>query len=449
MTDRISATAAAPGPADAAADRPSSPAGVPIPADRGHRNPGLDGLRVLAAFAVLLTHVGGQTGFEFTGSPASWVVNRGDVGVPIFFALSGLLLYRPWARAALDGEPGPGVGSYLLKRALRILPAYWLVVIIALITLNRAHVGSASTWAQYLLLGQSYNPHPWWLASGARGLGQMWSLAVEVAFYAVLPLLAAGLDWLAWRGTSSVARRARRLLAGVGALGLASFAFSVLEYYPGSRLWLGQTLPRLLTWFAVGMAIAITAEWARAEPGDGPAGRFCAAIADSAGACWLIAALAFAIACTPLAGPESLIPPSLWNIEIKLALYAVVAAALVAPVAFQPAGPTLVSRVLGSPIMSFLGRISYGIFLWQFVVIYGFFAVVHVRGGPDGLSLQWPAVAGILLVCGLASVALATASYYLIERPAQRLYPKLRRSRPAEPAAGDPPGDALVAQRVL
>ena len=65
------------------------------------RIPALDGIRVIAAFAVLLTHVGGPTGVEFTGSPASWVVSRGDVGVPIFFVLSGLLLYRPWARADL------------------------------------------------------------------------------------------------------------------------------------------------------------------------------------------------------------------------------------------------------------------------------------------------------------------------------------------------------------
>ena len=72
---------------------------------------------------------------------------------------------------------------------------------------------------------------------------------------------------------------------------------------------------------------------------------------------------AIAIACTPVAGPESLIPPSLWNVEVKIALYTVVAAALVAPVAFQPEGPTLVSRMLGNRTMSFLGRISYSLYL--------------------------------------------------------------------------------------
>jgi len=58
-----------------------------------HQGP-LDGLRAAAAAAVLLTHVGSLTGYSLTGTPVSWVLSRGDVGVPIFFTLSGLLLYR-------------------------------------------------------------------------------------------------------------------------------------------------------------------------------------------------------------------------------------------------------------------------------------------------------------------------------------------------------------------
>ncbi len=173
----------------------------------------LDGLRVLAAFAVLVTHVGGPTGFEFTGSPASWVVSRGDVGVPIFFALSGLLLYRPWARAVLLAGAGPPAAPTFWRRALRILPAYWLVVIIALLTLSPSHTRAASAWVQYLLLLQNYNLHPWWDGTGANGLAQMWSLVVEVSFYLILPLLAAVLSWLAGRGSGD--QRGRRLLAAV------------------------------------------------------------------------------------------------------------------------------------------------------------------------------------------------------------------------------------------
>ncbi len=68
----------------------------------------LDGLRAAAAAAVLLTHVGAMTGYTLADNgPGSWAASRGDIGVPVFFVLSGLLLYRPWAATALTGQPGP------------------------------------------------------------------------------------------------------------------------------------------------------------------------------------------------------------------------------------------------------------------------------------------------------------------------------------------------------
>lgn len=413
-------------PGQHAAGQQDAPPDLPA---AGGRIPALDGLRVIAAFAVLLTHVGGPTGFEFTGSPASWVVSRGDVGVPIFFVLSGLLLYRPWARAVLSGRQGPAVRTYFWRRALRILPAYWLVVIVALVTLNPSHAHSASAWVQYLLLLQNYNLHPWWDGTGANGLAQTWSLVVEVSFYLVLPLLAAALTWLARRGGTTADQRARRLLTGIAALGLSSYGVMVLAFYPSLQLWFGDTLPRLMTWFAGGMALAVLAEWARADgTGDGPGARFCRTIASSAGACWLIAAAAFAIACTPAAGPEGLSIPTLWEMEVKTALYTVVAVALVAPAAFQPARPTRLSRALGNRVMAYLGQISYGIFLWQYLVIDGYFALFHARDVFQGDLYSWPAVLGILVVVTIATVALAAASYHVVERPAQRLY-RARRGR--------------------
>ena len=399
-----------------------------LPATSG-RNPALDGVRVLAALAVLLTHVGGQTGFAFTGTPASWVVSRGDVGVPVFFVLSGLLLYRPWARSVLTVGKPPATGPYFVRRALRILPAYWAVVIVALCTLNSPHIGSVSTWLQYLLLVQNYNLHPWWYGTGADGLAQMWSLVVEVSFYLILPVLAAALAWWAARGaggltgTDEVSRRAWRLVAGIGVIGLSCYGFTVLAFYPSLQLWLGETLPRLLTWFAGGMLLAVVSEWAQADSaGAGPAARFCRTIAGSAEACWLIAAIAFVIACTPLAGPETLAIPTLWNTELKNALYTLIGTVLVAPVAFQSGRPTWVTRALGNRVMSFLGRISYGIFLWQFVVIYAFFAVFHARDAFQGTLYSWPAVLGILAVVTVVTIAVAAISYYVLEQPAQRLY---------------------------
>jgi peptidoglycan/LPS O-acetylase OafA/YrhL len=414
-------------------------AGQPdLPATSG-RNPALDGLRVLAASAVLLIHVGAQTGQEFTGTPVSWVISRAEIGVAIFFVLSGLLLYRPWAAAALTGQPRPRAGLYFLRRALRILPAYWVVVIVALVTLNHAHIRSLTSWLWYLLLAQNYDLHPWWQGEGANGLAQMWSLVIEVAFYLVLPLLAAALAWWAARAGPDPGRRARRLIGGLCLLALSSYGFLVLAFHPSLRLWLGLTLPHFMTWFAGGMVLAVLSEWAHAEqPPDGPAARLCRTVAASAGPCWLIAAAAFAIACTPLAGPETLTVPSLWNDEFMIALYTLIATAIVAPVALQPARPTWVRGLLGNRAVSYLGQISYGIFLWQFLVIYAFFNVFHLKDAFQGRFYSWPEALGILVIVAAVTTALAAISYHVLEQPIQRLY-RLRRhprrQQAAEPAA--------------
>lgn len=213
------------------------PAPASAPAGPGHLD-ALDGLRAVAAAAVLITHVGALTGYVGTGTPASWVVSRGDVGVPIFFALSGLLLYRPWVVAALSGPQAGPVTGYLRRRALRILPAYWAVVLIALPVLNPGPARHVWSWAQYLLLAQNYDPHPWWTGTGATGLAQDWSLVVEVSFYLLLPVLAAALTWLAcsaWRGGGDLPGRARRLLAAIAVLAVSSFGWTVLAYRGRSR----------------------------------------------------------------------------------------------------------------------------------------------------------------------------------------------------------------------
>src|SRR5262249_15331071 len=144
-------------------------------------------------------------------------------------------------------------------------------------------------------------------------------------------------------------------------------------------------------------------------------------IASNGLACWLIAALTFAIACTPLTGPETLGVPSLWEFEVRTALYTIVAAAIVAPAAFQPASRTTMNAVLGNPVMRFLGRISYGIFLWQYLAIFALSALLHIKDAFHGGTFTPLGALAALIVVTIASCLAATASYYVVERPAQRL----------------------------
>jgi peptidoglycan/LPS O-acetylase OafA/YrhL len=404
------------------------------PAEPGHQN-ALDGLRAVAALAVLAFHVGGHTGITFQGTLGGRLSSRADVAVAIFFVLSGLLLYRPWARATLAGGTAPGTRTYLWRRALRILPLYWLLVAVALIVYSPGHIDSPGTWLRWLTLTQIYDLNPWWELPGPHGLAHIWSLSTEVAFYLSLPLLAAALAAYARLGErrrerlgrgGEVARRGRRLLIGLAALSLISPIFNGWLIVTHQNFQLYAWLPRSLWWFAAGMAIAVLREWAKLEAGR--VRSFCETLAAAPGTAWLVAAGAYAVACTDAGGP--VIPSSLripfWENEARLALYLVVAACLVAPAAFQPANETFVSWLFGNGTMRFLGRISYGIFLWQFVVIYGYYDLVDLRP----LTFDYFPV---LIATALGTIILATVSYYLIEKPLMRLRNAGRPRRPAAP----------------
>ncbi|MGV0801117.1 acyltransferase, partial [Mycolicibacterium elephantis] len=182
-----------------------------------------------------------------------------------------------------------------------------------------------------------------------QGLTQMWSLAVEVAFYAVLPLLAYLLLVVLCR------RRWRPglLLTGLGGLALISPAWLVLvhttNFLPdGAKLW----LPTYLAWFVGGMVLAALQ----------PLG-----VRAYGLACVPLAVICYLIASTPIAGEPTTSPTELREALAKTAFYAVIATLAVAPLALGDRG--LYSRMLASRPMVFLGEISYEIFLIHLITM--------------------------------------------------------------------------------
>ncbi|WP_283138408.1 acyltransferase family protein [Rhizohabitans arisaemae] len=382
--------------------------------------PALDGMRALAAFTVLTFHVAIETGAGLRPGFLSTLPTRGDVGVPIFFVLSGLLLYRPFAAAALLGEPAPGIGGYLRKRALRILPAYWTVAAVAMILWAGERLDDLGSWLQILTLTHVYDPEPWWTGTGPKGLAQMWSLSVEIAFYLSLPLIARGLHAFARRkGAADLDVVARRLLIGLAFLGAISFAWTVLSFYPVYRPVLNVWLPRSLVYFAAGMALAVVSVWAGRQ---GYGRRLAEAVTASWGTCWAIAALAYLIAVTPITGPRFFGTDRLWTGLFELILYTVVAVALVAPLATAAGPPTPAHSLLGNRVVRYLGKISYGVFLWQFIVLYLWFEALDRQTWNGDMPVDLIAVAGL-------STLLAAATYHLVEVPFMRLRPSASRSR--------------------
>ncbi|MCO5973855.1 acyltransferase family protein [Actinoallomurus soli] len=402
-------------------ERTPDPPPADLPRISGHQD-ALDGVRAVAALAVLVFHVAADTGHTLRDDPTAWLLSGAGIGVPVFFTLSGLLLYRPWAAALLlDGHDRPRTGRFLWRRAVRILPAYWLVVVFAMVTILTDHTRDPWTWLKLLTLTYPYDPHPWWHTYlGPSGLGQMWSLTVEAAWYALLPVTAALLGRYARRAGEDTGVRARRLLRGIAGYAAVSFVFTIFMFTPRLSVQLGVFLPRYFAWFAIGMALSVMTVWARTGA-EAPV-RFCRTIARSWGTCWAIAGVLYCVAASPLTGPTDMVTlDSTWTSELRVLLYGLVAAFFVAPVALAGPDDSGVHRILGNRVMRFLGRISYGVFLWQLAVSVTWYRATGHAAFTGGFLTAFPAITAITL-------AAATLSFHALEKPALRLTRRRNRS---------------------
>ena len=354
----------------------------------------LDGVRAVAAYGVIATHVGFNSGESLNNGPFAPVLARLDFGVTLFFLLSGFLLFRPFSVAAQAGEPGPRLGSFWWRRLLRIAPAYWLVIVVVLGVLTR-HSTTSGEWRSYLLLTQTYVGH-----NTDPSLTQMWTLAVEIAFYAALPLLAIGARRLSGRRQLSGQLVLLTLMAA-GALAGNLVARGVSSDYTVGLLW----LPAYLDWFALGMLLAV----ASAASADAPRWLMSLrSMAAAPGTCWILGGLLFWIATLPLAGPRTLLPASAWEWTLKHYLYGGAAFFLLLPVAL---GRTeWIRRLLGNRVMSWLGSISYGVYLWHLPLL---IAIQHWLGWA---SFQGHFLA-LFILTALVSTAAAAVSWHLFERP--------------------------------
>ncbi|OBG47460.1 acyltransferase [Mycobacterium alsense] len=328
----------------------------------------LTGIRAVAALLVVGTHAAYTTG-KYVHGYWGLAGARMEIGVPIFFVLSGYLLFRPWVKSSATGGPPPSLSRYAWHRVRRIMPAYVITVLFAYVLYHFREAGPnpGHSWlglVRNLTLTQIY-------CNGYlgkylhQGLTQMWSLAVEAAFYVSLPLLAYVLLVL-------ISRRRwqpKLVLAALAGMALISPAWLVLvhtdHWFPdGARLW----LPTYLCWFLAGMTLTV--------------------LQAMGVRCYAFMAIPLAVICyfivsTPIAGAPTTSPATMSQAVVKTMFYAVIAALAVAPLALGDRG--LYSRLLASRPMVWLGEISYEIFLihlitMEFAMVYVVRA--HVYTGP-------------------------------------------------------------------
>jgi peptidoglycan/LPS O-acetylase OafA/YrhL len=399
-----------------AAGPPAHGEGTPdavAPPPRHPRFPLIDGMRALAVLCVVFVHTAFFGGAD-SGTVLGRLVAHLNIGVTIFFLISGFLLFRPFIAHRGGGPPAPRVRDYAKRRVLRIYPAYWLVLTVLLILPGLPAVAYSHVWPMYALI------HTLPITSGPQcsaqvtscGLAQTWSLVAELTFYVVLPVYALatermtrGLSLRAWAAAQSV------LLSGL-AVASIGLEYVVLDPAP---LWFGWTVGGTGLWFALGMALAVASVLTQS---DGAERRLSSIMARAGGGLWLLAIAGYVALCLAL-------PPSMFFLTTGQRLaahlaFAGIAVLLLAPVTLSLDPGRIVTRITGARVMTWLGLISYGIFLWHYPVV---LTLGPAHGTIGFLALS----AGTLAI----AVLCAAASYYLLERPVMRLKyrPLLSRGR--------------------
>ena len=396
-------------------------------ADRARRFPLVDSLRAFAALSVLFYHLS-------QGSPLHDVPVLGDaavrlnVGVAIFFLISGMLLYRPFVAARVDGKPLPFVGAYAWRRFLRIVPAYWVALTVLLIWIKPA-IATGSGILTYYGFAQIYRP-----STILGGIAAAWSLAVELSFYAFLPLWALALRRIRGR---TPAERLRSEWIAVAALGLAGLVWRTLALKVHPAPSLGAVpqfvLPAYIGWFACGMAVGVLTVALEHREGLPRGLRW---IERRPELSWLGAAAAFAILCYGIGLKQGGSTTARQAMEVHV-LSALVGLGLLLPAVVAEQAGGAVRRVMAWKVLVWLGLVSYGIYIWQGLV---FVFLARWTALPE-LSVFHPDWWWIPLGAA-GSIFAAALSYYIVERPALSLKRLVTRPAvlPDQPGAASAPG---------
>jgi peptidoglycan/LPS O-acetylase OafA/YrhL len=357
--------------------------------------PALDGIRGAAVVAVVVYHVGQLSDGQLD------VFRGGFLGVDLFFTLSGFLItslllneYRHSGRIDL--------GKFWSRRARRLLPA--LLVVVAAVglyayafadqaQLDRIRGDGVATLLYVANWRAIFGDFDYGASFASSPFEHMWSLAIEEQFYVVWPLIVYGLLRL---GKGSVKWLTTVSLVGAVASVVAMVTLHGTDDVP-SRVYFGSDTRAAAILFG-----ALAALWA--------SHRNSRATADSQRNDLLrtgleVAALVSAIALALAWWSVSY--DSTWLYEGGLALCGVGATVVILAASHTKAG--LVSKVLSLSPLRWFGMLSYGLYLWHWPL---FVFLDAQRTGLDG----WPLAA----VRMATSVAVAIASYYLIEQPIRR-----------------------------
>lgn len=377
---------------------------------------GADFLRAMACLAVLMHHLSFRMDMDRVPELAQPVIRflvMGSFGVTIFFVLSGYLLARPFWMAMDAGKAMPSLRIYWMRRLARIVPGFWLALFASL--LLDMWLGSATLDGQTLVRVISgallVSDWHWVTLFPVDNNGPLWSIGFEVTSYMLLPLcffpiFALGRSgWfarLAWLAVIAGALLAHALIVAYAPIDDIERGWNH-GLVGGAKAWMPRYNP--IGFFAI-FAIGAMAAGVQVMLADRRHALF-----DLLG---IGAVVTLGVTMRVHVGGLS---EGFGWLDIPYAFPAMpiaVGVALVALSLSRHAG-----RMLDSRPVRFVARISFGIYVWHFLIMWLAPRVVpnaFETSGPDGWTNWLLTSAGVIA----ATLVVATASYYLVEQPAVR-----------------------------
>lgn len=353
----------------------------------------IDALRGAAAIMVVAFHGNSLVAASTSGGldPVLALRHGLDLGVELFFVVSGYLVGGPFIRAMRDGRHPARLADYAMRRAARILPAYWLLLL-ATLALEGVAAGDLPRVALHAVLLHGVVP-----GQTFQLVDLAWTLSVEALFYVAMPLAALAVLRLRPRGTGR-----RPLLVGIGVLWLGSAVLSAAVASrwgtsPGALL-VVNGLPGCIGLFAPGMALAAF----EGSPGAVPLSTSRRYRHGLVGAGLALVAMSMVLA--ERGSLDRSARNAAASIGFGLLLAAVVTSAGQLRARLRPVVTPLAAA----------GTVSYGIYLWHSLVATIIRAAGVTVGAGGHAQLAWLAATALLL---LPTLVIAILSWTLVEKP--------------------------------
>ncbi len=382
---------------------------------------GADGVRALACLSVIFHHLTQRLAMQ---EQAAWVQEVqsffliGSSGVSVFFVLSGFLLSFPFWKQYLENGRFPGIKTYILRRAARIMPGFYVALLFSVLLGFLLHTSAPHFWIR-LFAGLSFTAGFHYVTLFPSELnGPLWSISFEVFCYVLMPIMMLGLFRL-----SGMKRSFTKALLYWAVMAAIIFAANRLvhafltpddvergwEYglIGGAKYWMPNYNPvGFFAHFCVGIiASGFAVKWGESEK----AGTFkkkggfdfisLASLIGAATLLWIVRHK-----------PE-------FSFSLQNQPYYFPAYALLIGILLSAAPHSLwAGKLLDNRFFRYTAKVSFGLYIWHYLVItvisaYWVYDFQYMR--LSQLS-QWLLVSLSVLAI---SYVIATLSYYFIEKP--------------------------------